>query len=160
MNQTDSVFHAALSKLLIEIFEGPPGEEAYMLNPGDPGLMRQLESISAASASTRPAPERPTIAAHVDHVHYGLSLLNRWIGGEENPWATADWNASWRVTALNDEQWRALLGKLRLAVSTWLEGAARPRDWDEVTAAGAISSVAHTAYHLGAIRQILGVVRK
>jgi hypothetical protein len=160
MNQTDSVFHAALSKLLIEIFEGPPGEEAYMLNPGDPGLMRQLESISAASASTRPAPERPTIAAHVDHVHYGLSLLNRWIGGEENPWATADWNASWRVTALNDEQWRTLLGKLRLAVSTWLEGAARPRDWDEVTAAGAISSVAHTAYHLGAIRQILGVVRK
>jgi hypothetical protein len=149
-----------MSKLLIEIFEGPPGEEAYMLNPGDPGLMRQLESISASSASTRPAPERPTIAAHVDHVHYGLSLLNRWTGGEENPWATADWNASWRVTAVTDEQWRTLLGKLRQAASTWRDGAARPRDWDEVSAAGAISSVAHTAYHLGAIRQILGVVKK
>jgi hypothetical protein len=159
MNNTDSVFHRALPKLLIEIFDGPPGDEAYMLNPGDTGLLRQLESISAATASIRPAPARPPIAAHVDHVHYGLALLNRWIAGEANPWADADWNASWRITSVTEEQWRALLGKLRQAAVAWREAVTRVENWDDVNAAGAISSIAHTAYHLGAIRQILGVVK-
>ena len=44
MADADSIFKRALLKLLIEIFEGPPGGEAYLLNPGDPGLLRQLES--------------------------------------------------------------------------------------------------------------------
>ena len=42
MNATDAIFQRALSKLLVEIFDGPPGDEAYLLNPGDPGLLRQL----------------------------------------------------------------------------------------------------------------------
>src|SRR5580693_7595405 len=103
MNAVDSTFHRALSKLLIEIFDGPPGDEAYLLNPGDDGLLRQLDSISAGTASTRPMPGKTTIAAHVDHVHYGLALLNRWAAGEANPWADADWNASWKRVAVTDE---------------------------------------------------------
>src|SRR5262245_12471896 len=102
MNNADSVFHRALPKLLIEIFEGPPGDEAYILNPGDSGLLRQLESISAATASISPASDKPPIAAHADHVHFGLSLLNRWVGGETNPWANADWNACWKITAITE----------------------------------------------------------
>src|SRR5687768_9430549 len=51
MNADDAVFRRALVKLLVEIFEGPPGNEAYVLNPGDAGLVRQLESISAQTAS-------------------------------------------------------------------------------------------------------------
>jgi hypothetical protein len=159
MNSTDSVFHEAISKLLIEIFNGPPGDEAYILNPGDPGLLRQLESLSAATASTRPSPTKPPIAAHVDHFHYGLSLLNRWMAGEENPWAGADWNASWRITSVTEEQWKNLLAKLRQASEAWRESAATRRDWTPVDAAGAISSVAHTAYHVGAIRQILATAK-
>ena len=49
MNATDSIFKNALCKLLTEIFDGPPGNEAYLLNPGDPGLLRQLDSIDAGS---------------------------------------------------------------------------------------------------------------
>ena len=157
MNDTDSVFHGAIAKLLIEIFEGPPGDEAYILNPGDPGLLRQLESISAATASARPTPTKPPIAAHADHVLYGLSLINRWMAGEENPFAGADWNASWRVTSVTEEEWQVLVRKLREASVTWRETATKRQDWDPVDAAGAISSVAHTAYHLGAIRQILAI---
>ena len=160
MNPTDAIFHEAISKLLIEVFEGPPGDEAYVLNPGDPGLLRQLESISAAIASTAPTPAKPPIAAHVDHVLYGLSLMNRWTAGEENPWASADWNASWRITSVTEEQWRALLHELRQAATAWRVSATAKQDWDGVNAAGAISSVAHTAYHLGAIRQILAVASR
>ena len=159
MNPTDSVFHEAFSKLLSEIFEGPPGDEAFILNPGDPGLLRQLETLSAATASTSSTPAKPPIAAHVDHLHYGLSLVNRWMAGEENPWADADWNASWRITTVTEEQWRALLSKLRQAATSWREISKAKQDWDGLAAAGAISTVAHTAYHLGAIRQILAVAR-
>src|SRR5687768_7579617 len=54
MSTSDTIFQRALGKLLSEIFDGPPGNEGYLLNPGDPGLLRQLESIDARAASTRP----------------------------------------------------------------------------------------------------------
>ena len=41
MTATDSIFQRALSNMLTEIFDGPPGQEAFVLNPGDPGLLRQ-----------------------------------------------------------------------------------------------------------------------
>ena len=160
MNISDATFQRALSKLLVEIFNGPPGEEAYILNPGDPGLLRQLESIAASAASTRPMPGKTTIAAHVDHVHYGLTLLNRWAAGETNPWADADWNDSWKHTSVTEDQWRALRDGLRQEAETWRHAVTRRTDWDDTAAAGALASAAHTAYHLGAIRQILAALHK
>ena len=151
----DSVFQRALSKLLTEIFDGPPGQEAYVLNQGDPGLLRQLDTIEASTASKRSTPERATIAAHVDHVHYGLSLLNRWTAGEAKVWASADWNASWQRGTVTDDQWRTLRNELRNEVEKWRKVVAERISWDDANAAAAISSVVHTAYHLGAIRQIL-----
>jgi len=151
----DAYFHRAISKLLTEIFEGPPENEAYVLNPGDPGLLRQLDSLSAETASARPMPGKTTIAAHADHVHYGLSLLNRWAAGEANPWATADWNASWKRTAVTEAEWKALCQRLRDAATTWQTALIKRTEWDDLSAAGALASAAHTAYHLGAIRQIL-----
>ena len=155
MNADDAVFRRALVKLLVEVFAGPPGNEAYLLNPGDLGLLRQLESISARTASSRPMPGKTTIASHADHVLYGLTLLNRWADGEENPWATADWEASWKRPTVTDQQWRTLLDGLRTQSRKWREGVEARGEWDDVAAAGALSSAAHTAYHLGAIRQIL-----
>jgi hypothetical protein len=152
---TESTFHRALLKLISELFDGPPGSEAYILNPGDPGLLRQLETIDATTASNRPMPGKTTIAAHVDHVCYGLELLNRWVEGEENPWGDADWTASWKRGVVSDQQWRALRDKLKDQSSRWSRAVAAKTDWDDISAAGAISSAAHTAYHLGAIRQIL-----
>jgi hypothetical protein len=158
MNAADSIFRRALSKLLIEIFNGPPGNEAYLLNPGDPGLLRQLDSIPANAASARPMPGKTTIAAHVDHVHYGLTLMNRWAAGEVNPWAGADWNASWQRTTVTDAQWRTLLSHLRQEVDRWQNFVASRAEWNDMSAAGALSSAAHTAYHVGAIRQILAAL--
>jgi len=157
MNAADTLFQGALSKLLKEIFEGPPGEEAYLLNPGDPGLLRQLDSTDALAASTRDVPGKTTIAAHVDHVHYGLCLLNRWAQGELNPWAGADWNASWQRSAVTDAQWKTLRDALRHEFEAWRDVVATRTDWDDVAASGALASAAHAAYHLGAIRQILAM---
>ena len=158
MNPADSIFQRALTKMLTEIFDGPPGDEAYLLNPGDPGLLRQLDSIAASIASQRSMPGKSTIASHADHVHFGLELLNRWAAGEPNPWADADWSASWKRTVVTDEEWKTLRENLRQAAETWKKFVQRRTDWDDISASGALSSAAHTAYHLGAMRQILAAI--
>jgi hypothetical protein len=48
-----------------------------------------------------------------------------------------------------------LRDNLRREAETWQKAVAARTDWDDIAAAGALSSAAHTAYHLGAIRQIL-----
>src|SRR5689334_19129806 len=159
MSKADGVFQRAVSKLLIEIFDGPPGQEAYILNPGDPGLHRQLEAISAAIASQQAIPDKPTIAAHVDHIHFGMNLLTRWLAGEENPWADADWNGSWRRNTVTEEQWSVLRANLRKEAVTWQKAVMSRTEWDDINAAGALSTIAHTAYHLGAVRQILAAAQ-
>lgn len=152
---SNDLFRPALVTILAEIFDGPPGEFAFLLNPGDPGLIRQLESISAEQASKREVPGKTTIAAHVDHVHYGLTLLNRWAAGEENPFATAHWDASWQRGQVTEESWKMLRDNLRSEATKWKKAVDSRTEWDEISAPGAIGSAAHTAYHLGAIRQIL-----
>jgi hypothetical protein len=160
MPTTDSIFQRALSNTLREIFDGPPGQEAFLLNPGDPGLLNQLDGIDAAAASARPMPGKTTIAAHADHVEYGLSLLNRWSAGEENPWADADWNASWQRPTVDDASWAALRRRLRDSAEQWRKNVDGRMEWNDMAAAGSLASAAHAAYHLGAIRQILAALKR
>src|SRR5687767_5966720 len=131
MADIQSTFHRALQTILTEVVDGPPGQEAYVLNPGDPGLIRQLESLDAATASTRPMPGHTTVAAHADHVLYGVTLLNRWAAGEENPWATADWSASWKRTTVDDAEWHDLVARLRDAFADWRRHLAARTQWDD-----------------------------
>jgi hypothetical protein len=142
-----------LVTLLRELIDGPPGQAAFVLNVGDRGLLRSLDTLSAEAASARPN-GRSSVAAHVDHVRYGLSLLNRWAGGEANPWATANWSESWTRVHVTDEEWAKLRANLRSEAQSWIEGAGREREMNEIELAGVIGSVAHLAYHLGAIRQL------
>ena len=150
----DSVFQRALGKMLIEIFEGPPGPEAYVLNPGDPGLLRQLDSISAQDASTRPMPGKTTIAAHADHVNYGLSLMNRWATEGGDPFADAKWDEAWKTSRVDDRAWAEIRNGLRDEAHRWLQVLGAPREVRKVELSGMIASIAHLAYHLGAMRQI------
>jgi hypothetical protein len=84
--------------------------------------------------------------------------MTRWAAGEANPWAGADWEASWKRTTVTEDQWRTLRDNLRREADTWRKEVATRTDWNDLTAAGALSSAAHTAYHLGAIRQILAAL--
>jgi hypothetical protein len=141
-----------LGVLLAELVEGASKDGGYMLNPGDEGLLRSLDKLSAADAS-RATPTGASIAAHVDHVRYGLSLMNRWSHGD-NPFDSADWGASWRKTTVSEPEWRQRLSELRAEATRWLGVVRAPRDVNEIELSGMIGSIAHLAYHLGAIRQI------
>src|SRR5215211_293589 len=93
-----------LTTLFSELVNGAPTDGAYMLNAGDEGLLGSLDKLSAQAASAL-TPTGSSIAAHVDHLRYGLSLMNRWRAGE-NPFGTADWSTSWKKTDVAEEEWR------------------------------------------------------
>ena len=141
-----------LARLFRELTHGAPDGAAYILNSGDAGLLRSLDTLSAEAASTRPE-GGASIAAHVEHVRYGLSLLNRWAAGEQ-PFADADWSASWEKQTVDEQEWAARRRALRAQAEQWLQTLAAPRDAGDIELAGMVGSVAHLAYHLGAMRQI------
>ena len=142
----------SLTTLLDELLHGPPASAAYMLNGGDAGLLGSLEHVSAEEAS-RALRDGATVAAHADHLRYGLSLMNRWADGED-PFANADWSASWRVTSVSEAQWRELRTSLASEAHRWRKALAGDRSLDETALNIVLASIAHLAYHLGAIRQI------
>jgi hypothetical protein len=61
---------------------------------------------------------------------------------------------SWNRSVVNDQEWAALQQALGTEARTWLETLRAPRDYVEIELHDVIASVAHLAYHLGAIRQI------
>jgi hypothetical protein len=146
-----------LATLFSELVDGAPSSGAYILNAGDPGLLRSLETLPAAAASAQTA-TGSSVAAHVDHVRYGLSLMNRWSEGED-PFKDADWTASWKKTTVSDEEWRTLRANLRAESTRWLSVLRTPREVRDVELNGIIGSIAHLGYHLGAIRQINSSLR-
>jgi hypothetical protein len=147
----------SLGTLFAELIEGAPPSGAYMLNGGDEGLLRSLDKLSAPAASV-PTSTGSSIAAHVDHVRYGLSLMNRW-GDGDNPFKDADWSLSWKKTTVTEAEWQLLRSELRAEATRWLNALRSPREVQEVELNGMIGSIAHLAYHLGAIRQINSTLR-
>jgi hypothetical protein len=148
-------FAKILPTIFRELVHGSPDPSArtYILNQGDGGLLASLARLSAAAASKTHA-GGPSIAAHVDHLRYGLSLLNRWADGVPPPWPDMDWTVSWRKTFVSDADWRTLREDLSREATRWAEALSTPRDVSDVEAGWMTGSVAHLAYHLGAIRQI------
>jgi hypothetical protein len=152
MSEAAELFQRCLQMLLRELLDGPPAQAAFVLNPGDPGLLASLDTLSAEAASARPG-AGSSVAAHVDHLRYGFELLNRWARGED-PWTDANYGASWERQQVSDEQWRALRTALATEAHAWVAASGQRRDWDDVTLTAALSSAVHLAYHVGAIRQI------
>jgi hypothetical protein len=143
-----------LGTLFAELVQGPPqGGGAFMLNSGDVGLLRSLDRLSAADAS-QSTNGGATIAAHAQHVRYGLSLMNQWASAGGNPFADAKWDDAWKTSSVDDAQWQDIKTGLRAESERWLNAWKSPRELAPIELAGMIGSIAHIAYHLGAVRQI------
>src|SRR5215208_5102464 len=143
-----------LSCLFSELADGAAaGQGAFILNSGDVGLLQSLAKLSASEAS-RAVNDGATIAAHVQHVRYGLSLMNQWASEGGNPFANAKWDEAWQVSTVDPNTWSEIRNGLSAEAHRWLKVLQSPRDVAEVELTGMVASVAHVAYHLGAIRQI------
>ena len=147
-------FTTELFAILEETFEQVHG--IYL--DRNTSLFETLNTVTAAEASRSISVHGASIAAQVNHVRYYLDVLSGYM--RQQPMETVDWQASWDVAAVTPPEWEALKQHLKASYSqvlTMLKGFER---WDgEEDIAGALAIVVHTAYHLGEIRQALGIIR-
>jgi hypothetical protein len=145
----------AVSALLDEILLGPadPSQTWVVSNRPGSGVVGTLRALSAAEAR-RSGPGGTSAAHHAAHLRFALDLAYRAFRGE-NSYAGADWAGSWRLGAIDAKTWSALLGDLERQGRLLLDAIRAGVAWeDPVIATGSIALVAHSAYHLGAIRQL------
>ena len=147
-----AMVRTALVALVGEVLDGPGPDFGHFLNPGDAGLTRSLARLSADEASARPG-GRSSVAAHVRHILYGLELLNREARGESI--IETHYAASWRQQDATDAEWRDLLEVLDRQAHDWMSAIGERTDWDADALTNVVAELAHLAYHLGAIRQLV-----
>ena len=149
-------FKRELLFLLGETFEQVNG---IFLDRGT-SLQETLSTISAEEASTPVGQGFATIAAQVTHVCFYLDVLDRYLKTGQNE--KVDWGEVWRtVSVVTPEAWAALQARLRETYQRTREGLAAYDRWDaEHAIGGAAGLIAHTAYHLGEIRQATCTVKK
>ncbi len=146
-------FTPVLAKIFAELTTGAAKIGGFVLNGGDHGLLASLDTLTAADAS-RNSHGGATIAAHAEHLRFGLSLMNHWATEGGNPFAGARWYEAWTIATVDEARWKAIRDGLRSEVLRWQEALRTPREVEEIELSGMFGSVAHLAYHLGAIRQI------
>lgn len=122
-------------------------------NEPDSSICLTLDQLTAEQASAAPTVGRSTIAAQANHLLFSLDTYLAYTRGEQpNP----DWSESWAKTTVTEEEWAKLRSDLRERAGQWIDVVENiePEDHDEMVVRGLIASVAHSAYHLGAIRQL------
>ena len=146
-------FSAEILEILEELFDVHHG---FLLDKGT-SLFATPGNVSAATASAPIASGTVSIATHVEHVIFYIDVLGREIAGEEI--GEIDWGEIWeRVGEVSEASWDDLRMRLR-AKYAWLTGILNDvEDWRQNDAVGAAMVIlAHTACHLGVIRQALAM---
>lgn len=138
--------------LLDETFVGPPADRGSAYLDKGAGLFQTLADLDAAVASGKPFPGAATIAAHLHHVDYYMHALLAFIRGE-NP--KPDWNASWAVRTVDAREWSSLRERALDNYRALKETIVATERWDDDAIGYSLAVVVHSAYHLGAIRQLV-----
>ncbi len=142
-------FLNSLNYLFKETFEGSPPEGSIYLDRGI-GVFNTISNIDSFAASQ--AVSGSTIAAQTDHLRYYLEVLNNFLSGIVK---TADWSRSWAINEVSDVEWNNSKKELRKTYNTVVKTFEKIDDWDQDRISEAMAIVVHTAYHLGAMRQII-----
>jgi hypothetical protein len=144
-------FTRALHLLLDEAFENVRG---LFLDKGA-SMFETLATISAEQASIPIGGRCATLAAQVRHVAFYLDVLEHNV--RTGKFERVDWGEIWHTThAVTPGEWEALKASLRLSHLRIKQLIQDTTTWpSEFEIGGAIAMIAHTAYHLGEIRQAL-----
>ena len=149
MDLAKDAFLKSILYLLRETFEGSPeGAGSAYLDRGI-GVFNTLETLSAQQVSREI--NATTIAAQTEHAKFYLDRLCEFIGGRTE---RVNWEDSWLIEDVNETEWDALRAGVRKSYEGVLRCLSEVQDWDERKIGMAMGILAHTAYHLGAIRQL------
>ena len=136
--------------LLTETFESPSEEGNAYLDKGA-GIFMTLDKISAENASKPPFPGATTLAAQTEHIRFYLVALEGFITGTRK---SVDWAQSWQTTTVTAAEWDTLRSELRQTYQHTVE-LLRNFGWHEDELGDALAMLTHSAYHLGALRQLV-----
>ena len=146
-------FLKSILLLLRETFEGSLETGSAYLDRGV-GVLNTLEKLSADEVSREFG--ATTIAAHSEHAKFYLDRLCEFMKGRTEK---VNWEDSWLIETVNETEWNYLRIAVRKSYENTLLTFAEIEDWNEDTLGEAIGIVAHTAYHLGAIRQMVKLAK-
>lgn len=136
--------------ILGETFEGSPeGQGSAYLDHGI-GVLPTLDKLSAEQVSTYFG--ATTIAAHTEHAKFYLDRICEFMRGREEK---VNWEQSWLIETVSDEEWKNLRGAVKKSYENVLQTFAEIETWNEDNIGDPIAIIAHSAYHLGAIRQMM-----
>jgi hypothetical protein len=144
-------FKSAFFETLEETFEHVRG--VYL--DRNTSLFETLATLSAEEASRPVSARCASLAAQVAHVRFYVDVLEQTLLGKDT--GKVDWDEIWRtVQAVTPEEWEASKNRLKASYQRVLKLMQSFDTWEgENDMAGALSILAHTAYHLGEIRQAL-----
>ena len=144
----------SLAYLLLETFEGSPeGQGSAYLDQGA-GFFSTIDGVTADAASQEFF--GTTLVAQTEHAKFYLDRICEFMNGRTE---RVNWDDSWLIETVNAEEWDALRSTVRKTYEDTLRCIAAVEDWDDRRVGEAIAMIAHTAYHLGAIRQIAKATR-
>ena len=135
--------------LLKETFEGSPPEGSHYLDR-EVGVLNTIEKISAENASRSIG--GASLAAHLEHARHYLAALVEYINGRTEK---VNWDKSWLIKTVDEDAWNLLRENVRRDYETVARTFKSIENWDDDKVGDAMAIVVHTAYHLGAMRQIM-----
>ena len=142
-------FVNSLKYLLKETFEGSPETGSVYLDKGV-GVFNSIENLSVEDASKSNG--GANIAAHTEHLRYYIEVLGNFLEGNVQ---IADWSKSWAIQDVSEDEWTEIKTDLKSQFEKITESFNQKEDWSEDAMTEAIAIIVHSAYHLGAIRQII-----
>ena len=140
-----------MQELLRETFEGArPGEGTQYLDHHS-GIRNTLTHLTAEQASRRNG-QHPSIAAHVRHMIFHLRVSHEWVGGDHRK---RDWKGSFEPQSVTAEEWARLQQESEATREEFLRVMKSLPPETFVAEGCGTGAIAHLAYHLGSIRQLL-----
>lgn len=142
--------------LLTETFEPPEAPDGFSYSDEGASLQETLDELSSMDASTPTVSGGTTIAGHAEHLRFFLHFVHeRMKGSTEVP----DWDESWRVREVTPAEWASLKSDVHHAYEGLKAYLRTTETLAEINERRAMAIVVHTAYHVGAIRQMMKSVR-
>lgn len=144
-------------EVLDELVIGKTEEFTWVVDrePGH-GIIRTIEQLSAEEASFPITEGGSTVAAHTEHVRWSLQLALAFLKNEK---PVPNWNESWRIKNVDENQWKKLQKDLKDVYTAIRASVEKRDDWsDPRMEKGTLAMLPHMSYHLGAIRQMVRIV--
>ena len=152
---TSAMLRDSIDLLLQEAYDGPaePRETWFVNDAPGSGVLGTVRHLTASQAWYRPEGLSHSVAEHLHHILFSLNHAARCAAtGTEIP---ADWDHSFDCGPQDEAHWQTMQRQLReshLRLRMWVHADETFESTECITRL--LATIAHAAYHLGAIRQV------